>query len=253
MLENFFFEHKQKIIEAPDWMHEAEERRSYFRSRNWDRISEHLEYTLLLYSAGYPMSEIITTTQEMLERFHQHFDINFPEDKLQLWEADSYAYILWLLGLAVLSNHQESLERIPNWLSPDIDKNGDWIKDGAPLVDTPLKALLDLIGYSGKLQINPEPFFPKGVYPIIPEMLQPAADKGKLMRQYLKGWYKTNKDTYWYNNHKGGLFFGYCSFEAGMLAALLGIRLDESKFKEMSFYPKNYVDYARANGFATLK
>gem|GEM_PF-6517900 len=91
----------------------------------------------------------------------------FPEDKLQLWEADSYAYTLWLLGLAVLSNHKESLNRIPGWLSPDLDENGERILGGAPLVDAPMKALLDLVGYRGRIQVSPEPFFPKSVYMLI--------------------------------------------------------------------------------------
>lgn len=213
------------------------------------------------------MPEVITATHDMLERFHRHFDIDFPERKLQLWEADSYAYILWLLGLAVLSNHRKSLERIPNWLSPDLDGNGDRVKGGSPLVDAPMKALLDLIGYGGRLQINPEPFFPKSVYMLIPEIINPAQEtdkpsvsslekRSKLLQQYLRGWYKTNKNTYWYDYHEardGELFFGYWSFEAGMLSVLLNIYLDSKPFKEMGFYPQDYVQYALQNGFASLK
>ena len=256
-------------IQPPQWILDDPHQgaRRYHMGLSWVQISEAMEYTQLLYSAGHPMPEVITATHDMLERFHKHFDIDFPEDKLQLWEADSYAYILWLLGLAVLSNHRESLERIPNWLSPDLDENGDRIKGGASLVDVPMKALLDLIGYSGKLQINPEPFFPKSVYTLIPEIINPTQEtdnpvassrekRSKLLQQYLRGWYKTNKDTYWYNRHEkrdGENFFGYWSFEAGMLSVLLRIHLDSKSFKEMSFYPQDYVQYALQHGFASLK
>ena len=97
----------------------------------------------------------------MLERFHKHFDIDFPEDKLQLWEADSYAYTLWLLGLAVLSNHKESLNRIPGWLSPDLDENGERILGGAPLVDAPMRLcwIWSVIGVG--FRSVPNRFFPK--------------------------------------------------------------------------------------------
>lgn len=256
-------------ISPPQWILDDPHQgaRRYHRGLSWVQISEAMRYCQLLYSAGRPMPEVITATHDMLERFHKHFDIDFPEDKLQLWEADSYAYILWLLGLAVLSNHRESLERIPNWLAPALDTNGDWIKGGAPLVDAPMKALLDLIGYSGKLQINPEPFFPKSVYTLIPEIINPTqeTDKpvayfrekhSKLLQQYLRGWHKTNKNTYWYDYHEvrdGELFFGFWSFEAGMLSVLLRVHLDSKSFKEMSFYPQDYVQYALQHGFASLK
>ncbi|KPN73987.1 PoNe immunity protein domain-containing protein [Neisseria sp. 74A18] len=258
----------KKPLAEDGWdLNDPEDVETYYRRMSWDQISEAMEYTQLLYSAGHPMPEVIAATHDMLERFHKHFGVDFPERKLQLWEPDTYAYILWLLGLAVLSNHKPSLERIPNWLAPDLDENGDWIKGGAPLVDEPLKALLDFIGYTGKVQVDAEPFFPKSVYMLIPEIINPTREQGQpsvsptqrrteLMQQYLRGWYKTSKDTYWYDYHivrDGELFFGYWSFEAGMLSVLLDLPYFSKPFKEMSFYPKDYVEYARTHGFATLK
>ena len=225
-----------------------------------------MRYCQLLYSAGLPMPEVVSATHDMLERFHKHFDIDFPEDKLQLWEADSYAYTLWLLGLAVLSNHKESLNRIPDWLSPDLDENGERILGGAPLVDAPMKALLDLVGYRGRVQVNPEPFFPKSVYMLIPDIIHPPKNpdnpfessgilRGRLLRDYLKGWYKTNKDTYCYDYHKvrdGELFFGYWAFETAILTRLLHEDIEGQPLKAMGFYPKDYIEYARKQGFAVL-
>ena len=212
------------------------------------------------------MPEVVSATHDMLERFHKHFDIDFPEDKLQLWEADSYAYTLWLLGLAVLSNHKESLNRIPGWLSPDLDENGERILGGAPLVDAPMKALLDLVGYRGRIQVIPEPFFPKSVYMLIPDIIHPPKNpnnpyepsgipRGRLLRDYLKGWYKSNKDTYWYDYHKvrdGELFFGYWAFETAIFTLLLHANMEGQPLKAMSFYPKDYIEYAREHGFAVL-
>ena len=212
------------------------------------------------------MPEVVSATHDMLERFHQYFDIEFAKEKLQLWEADSYAYILWLLGLAVLSNHKESLNRIPGWLSPDLDENGERILGGAPLVDAPMKILLDLVGYRGRIQVSPEPFFPKSVYMLIPDIIHPPKNpdnpfepseilRGRLLRDYLKGWYKSNKDTYWYDYHKvrdGELFFGYWAFETAILTLLLHTDVGGQPLKAMSFYPKDYIEYARKHGFAVL-
>ena len=232
----------------------------------WNQLSAAMEYTQLLYSSGCPMPEVVSATHDMLERFHQYFDIEFAKEKLQLWEADSYAYTLWLLGLAVLSNHKESLNRIPGWLSPDLDENGERILGGAPLVDAPMKALLDLVGYRGRVQVNPEPFFPKSVYMLIPDIIHPPKNpdnpfessgisRGRLLRDYLKGWYKTNKDTYWYDYHKvrdGELFFGYWAFETAIFTLLLHADMKGQPLKAMSFYPKDYIEYARKHGFAVL-
>lgn len=255
-------------IKTPQWILDDPDygQRRYHRGLSWNQISTAMRYCQLLYSAGLPMPEVVSATHDMLERFHKHFDIDFPEDKLQLWEADSYAYILWLLGLAVLSNHKESLNRIPGWLSPDLDENGERILGGAPLVDAPMKALLDLVGYRGRVQVSPEPFFPKSVYMLIADIIHPPKNpdnpfesseiiRGRLLRDYLKGWYKTNKDTYWYDYHKvrdGELFFGYWAFETAIFTLLLHADMEGQPLKAMGFYPKDYIEYACKHGFAVL-
>ena len=255
-------------IKTPQWILDDPDygQRRYHRGLSWNQISTAMRYCQLLYSAGLPMPEVVSATHDMLERFHKHFDIDFPEDKLQLWEADSYAYTLWLLGLAVLSNHKESLNRIPGWLSPDLDENGERILGGAPLVDAPMKALLDLVGYRGRVQVNPEPFFPKSVYMLIPDIIHPpktpdnpfepsGIPRGRLLRDYLKGWYKTNKDPYWYDYHTvraGELFFGYWAFETAIFTLLLHADMEGQPLKAMSFYPKDYIEYACKHGFAVL-
>ena len=255
-------------IKTPQWILDDPDygQKRYQRGLSWNQISTAMRYCQLLYSAGLPMPEVVSATHDMLERFHQYFDIEFAKEKLQLWEADSYAYILWLLGLAVLSNHKKSLNRIPGWLSPDLDENGERILGGAPLVDAPMKALLDLVGYRGRVQVSPEPFFPKSVYMLIPDIIHPPKNpdnpfessgipRGRLLREYLKGWYKSNKDTYWYDYHKvrdGELFFGYWAFETAIFTLLLHADMEAQPLKAMSFYPKDYIEYARKHGFAVL-
>jgi len=239
-------------IKTPQWILDDPDygQRRYHRGLSWNQISTAMRYCQLLYSAGLPMPEVVSATHDMLERFHKHFDIDFPE----------------LLGLAVLSNHKESLNRIPGWLSPDLDENGERIFGGAPLVDAPMKVLMDLVGYRGRIQVSPEPFFPKSVYMLTPDIIHPPKNpdnpfepsgipRGRLLRDYLKGWYKTNKDTYWYDYHKvrdGELFFGYWAFETAIFTLLLHADMEGQPLKAMGFYPKDYIEYARKHGFAVL-
>ena len=129
-----------------------------------------------------------------------------------------------------------------------------------------MKALLDLVGYRGRVQVSPEPFFPKSVYMLIPDIIHPPKNpdnpfepseilRGRLLRDYLKGWYKSNKDTYWYDYHKvrdGELFFGYWAFETAIFTLLLHADMEGQPLKAMGFYPKDYIEYAREHRFAIL-
>jgi hypothetical protein len=53
------------------------------------------------------------------------------------------------------------------------------------------------------------------------------------------------KACYWYDRHKNldAGFFGYWAFEAGLVTLLWNI--DDSTYRDMRFYPKDLVDFAR--------
>ena len=103
--------------------------------------------------------------------------------------------------------------------------------------------------YSTMIGIN------KAYRPLL-KALQAGAERKdeaqKHLEAYLKGWYKGMKDCYWYNRHKGkfATHFGYWSFESGLVSVLCG--LDDSAFRDMLYYPKDLVDYARAHPFEPL-
>ena len=216
---------------------------NYYRRLSWRQSSNNIEFMQLKYSAGIEMREIVDETKSMLSRFEKHFSQDFPKEKLYLWEADSYIYILWLLSLAVLSDSKDYLQIIPTWIGSEDDSTD------LPLVDKPMKAFLDLVGYQGQVQVADKAFFPKSVYPLISEMIDAETHKkGELLKQYLKGWYKSNKDTYWYNYHKendGKLFFGYWSFESAVLALLLNINVGIEEIDTISVFPKDYFYWAK--------
>ena len=215
----------------------------FYKRLSWRQSSMNQEFVQLKYSAGINMNEVVAETKSMLSRFEKHFSQDFPKEKLYLWEADSYIYILWLLSLAVLSDSKEYLQIIPTWSGSEDDSTD------LPLVDKPMKAFLDLVGYQGQVQVADKAFFPKSVYPLISEMIDAETHKkGELLKQYLKGWYKSNKDTYWYNYHKendGKLFFGYWSFESAVLALLLNINVGIEEIDTISVFPKDYFYWAK--------
>ncbi|MBD8495268.1 PoNe immunity protein domain-containing protein [Pseudomonas syringae] len=65
-----------------------------------------------------------------------------------------------------------------------------------------------------------------------------------LMAQYLKEWYLASRREPYHDRHKSALFPGYWSLEAGAITFILGI--DDSTYRDMPFYPKDLVDYARS-------
>lgn len=236
-------------IVAPDYIRndpDPDKLNTYYMRLSWSQTSEMLELCQLLYSAGEEMEVVVAETQQMLDRFHRHFDQDFFERKLCLRESDSYTYILWLLGLAILVNDKTNLMRIPHWIG-----GKDW-GDPIPYVDPPMKSLLNFLGYQGVVTVSEQAFFPKSVYPKLAQIIsaQHSWQREELLQAYLKDWYKTNRNTYWYNNHKncdGRYFFGYWSFEAGALALLLDIDTQSSGIEQMPFFPKDFVNWSRAN------
>ncbi|KGQ41684.1 hypothetical protein JP28_12255 [Gallibacterium anatis] len=247
MLKFFENEKKENIFSytPPQYIQDRgkSEVKAYYKGLSWFQCSAQQECVQLKYSAGIEMQEVVNETKSMLSRFEKHFSQDFPKEKLYLWEADSYIYILWLLSLAVLSDSKEYLQIIPTWIGSE-DEHTD-----LPLVDKPMKAFLNLVGYQGQVQVAEKALFPKSVYPLISEIIEAETHKkGKLLKQYLKGWYKSNKDTYWYNYHKennGKLFFGYWSFESAVLALLLDINVSIEEIDAMSVFPKDYFYWAK--------
>lgn len=68
------------------------------------------------------------------------------------------------------------------------------------------------------------------------------------IKKYLDKWYQNTKLLTWHNyTPKNGKFFYYgrWSFESAVIVAILD--LDDSKFRENEYYPKDLVDYYRAN------
>ena len=204
---------------------------------SWGFASNRLELLMLQYSVGASVESMLESAKLTFAEFERHYTM-FPDEelKLKLWEANGYRYVMWLTGLAYLLGLKEYLPKIAQWISSNPDDGND------PLISL----LFNRLGVEG-LPTASELLHPKGYTPLY-ELLTQTQDKTKqqtLMQTYIRGFYKNiMNQTVWKGWDKEGcIYFGFWSFEAGMITHLLN--LDDSGYRDMTFYPKDLVEYAR--------
>ncbi|MYN04438.1 DUF1911 domain-containing protein [Pseudoduganella sp. DS3] len=79
----------------------------------------------------------------------------------------------------------------------------------------------------------------------LPIFAAPAAERPQLMARYLAEWYQSSRREDYFNRHETGYdFVGYWSWEAAAITLVLGI--DDTSYRDMPYYPKDIVDFARA-------
>lgn len=235
-----FLQNEFSEEETENWKERMKDNDADYKIRqSWGRCFERLELLILRYSAGDDISSLQTPCQEMLEEFKRHYEM-FPEAQMLYWEADAYQYFMWLLALAYLFNLPDYLPQIMTWFAHNTESDQDD------------KLICELCKQLGVAEFNRPAdwlMFDKP-YQYLFDALQAGATGDKAQAQthlanYLKNWYKGMKGCYWYDRHKGkfATHFGYWSFEAGMVTVLCG--LDDASYRDMLYYPKDLVDYAR--------
>ena len=77
-----------------------------------------------------------------------------------------------------------------------------------------------------------------------------AHKRPAMMLQYLEDWYEASRREPYHDQHpqtdlrSGRSYYGYWSWEAAAVTWLLGI--DDTSYREHQFYPKDLVDFAKA-------
>ncbi|MDD0977003.1 PoNi-like cognate immunity protein [Pseudomonas fontis] len=204
--------------------------------RSWQWASQALELLIQLYSGGEPISDLKNYAEHMFSQFERHKS-DFPNFTLELREPDAYQYILWLISLATLFDIPERMPNIARWVNHLPEENHD------PL----LFQLFARAGVSypcGRL-IHTKP------YAELQAALNATGDtQQQLISRYLKHWYSNMKNCYWHgrDRRQSAGFFGYWAFEAGMVTVLWNV--DDSNYRDLPYYPKDLVDYARAKHVA---
>jgi Domain of unknown function (DUF1911)/Domain of unknown function (DUF1910) len=142
---------------------------------------------------------------------------------------DNYLDFFWWLSLATCMNMDEAhLKRV------------------LALVNNAGKdALLDRIAVKlGDHQrvVASELAFPKQYGLLLKALDAPSDEQSKLVKKFLDGWYKGNRNKApWYDNHEGEDtgYIGYWCFEAALVVKLFGI--DDSTFRTHVHYPVDLV------------
>ncbi|MBW0449008.1 DUF1911 domain-containing protein [bacterium M00.F.Ca.ET.228.01.1.1] len=201
----------------------------------WMRAHTALELLICRYSAGDEVLSLRSTAVRAFTLFKAYRE-GFPRsNRLSLWEPDAYQYVMWLLSLAVLLGLKEWVPTIATWISTNPEDGHDVL----------VSRLFGRFGVSlpGESLMHEKPYA---------DLLRATETQGEAQRSamadYLKRWYGGMKNCYWYDRHKRlhAFFFGYWAFEAGLVTVLWNI--DDSSYRDMRFYPKDLVDFAREQG-----
>ena len=205
------------------------------------RVRKLIEDVWVRYSAGDPLEDIRERVQYAFEDLQRH-NKAFPEDDYKLWEPDAYYYIMMLMGWTVLFNLPECLDILITNISRDPE-------DGEDSFIYTLFSALGIPDFPGKQAglLHEDP------YGMLYDSLGGSKeDQQKAMKVYLKRWYKSEaiRGCYWCERHAFNppMHLGYWAFETGLLTVLND--LDDSGYREMNFYPRDMVDYCKAQGWA---
>jgi len=192
------------------------------------------------YSAGEPIESLVRQLSRCILLVERPVLPNAKHrtEPYYMDEPDSYAYAMWLLSLTKLLRHDALIPRVAALF--DVAKEENRGKDAL------FEALLQKLG----LPSVPANNCLKNMkaHPLLLEAISAEpAQRPKHVARFLDKWYPSMKACYWHGRHTRvpQNFFGYWAFEAGLVTYLWDI--DDSSYRDMPFYPKDLVDYARGH------
>ncbi|WP_322033147.1 PoNe immunity protein domain-containing protein [Paraburkholderia sp. J76] len=214
-------------------------------SRNrWSIASDSLESLLLDYTAGKPIEELRTQFPDVIRRFDIYVESaisprgkNPPEnvaDTFEITQLDAYVYVFWLLALCRLLGHSEFIPTVIGWVDKTLEFNRG--RDG--LFENVVQALTGTHVEAPRVVLHAVPY-----RPLASATIRKPDERPALVKEFVEGWYKGMKPTYWYGAHTDGLYFGYWCLEAALVTVLWDI--DDSSYRDNLVYPKDLVDFAR--------
>jgi len=214
-------------------------REDIIESYSWSLAGKKLYLLQLDYSVGCPVETLVNDFDGVLISHENTFlpkpkNTQFP---FNLVEPDTYSHILQLLSLAKLLGYDSQVPRFAALLDVKREKNRG--------IDELYETILDKLGLESIPNTN---HIPNKAYAVLLEVIHAMPQKRpKLMAEFLKKWYPSMKKCYWYGIHEKQplLFSGYWCFEAALVTYLWDI--DDSSYRDMQFYPKDLVDWARSN------
>ena len=214
---------------------------------SWDLALNRYENAILSYSGGLRIEEVNTLTELALKNLEKHKH-EFPDETFYFWEPDSFQFLLWCLSFVALSGKTEYLSTIARMYGTSPEVSGEAC----------MAQLFRLFNVQGIPDNTEEALvFPKSYQHLYNAIktgpLEPSKkEREESVKAYLRGWYKGMKDCYWYNRHKARFptFFGYWALEAAMVTLLFD--LDDSSYSHLPYYPKDWLEEARRQGYDQL-
>lgn len=213
-------------------------------SMRWHISRERFGHVMLLYSGGEKIERLGPELKTAIDAIEEHIDGEYPVmDEFDLAIQDSYVDALWLLSLTkLLGLGDEQIERVANIYA------ADETNDGADEIFELILAKLGRKSFEAEGLIHEDPY-----QSMLDCIKAEPAGRPALMTQFLKRWFKGQKECDWWGSHinRRGTpvldtgFFGYWAFEAALVTYLWDI--DDSSYRDLPHYPKDLIDYAREN------
>jgi hypothetical protein len=220
------------------------------KSFRWSICSEGLELLILHYTGGRPIEELRAQLPQVIEDFDIYIanersprSENPPRavaDTLEITQVEAFVYVFWLLALCKLLKHDEFIPKVMSW----VDKTYEFNRGRDILFENVVQALTGNHVPSDSVLFHPNPY-----RPLARATFYPQEERAALVKDFVESWYKGMKPTYWYGSHKDGIYFGYWCFEAALVTVLFDI--DDSSYRDHLVYPRDLVDWYRANSPAS--
>jgi hypothetical protein len=208
----------------------------------WGIASSRFQLLIGRYSAGDPVASMAGGVPQVLANIEASaLAHDYRTEPFYLDEIDTYAYAMWLLSLCKLLRLDPLLPRVIALF--DVAREDNRGRDAL------FEALVGKLG-GDSVPVKPAKAMLKMLkaHPILFQAIEAEPKKRPLLvAEFLKKWYPSMKGCYWYGLHEKlpQNFFGYWAFEAGLVTYLWDI--DDSGYRDLPFYPKDLVDYARAH------
>lgn len=214
---------------------------------------ELLNRVLLHYTAGESLESVSQLFDDMFSWFCKwHFDypvylkaleaefgdeLHLDASPVNLDEIEDYHRAATVLSLAVLLSKGRELLTLADLF---VRYRGEDL-----LIEELLSPAVD--------RVDGDEFFHVKPYdPLIDAFVtaEAPAEASVFVKKYLDGWYQAMERCAWHNGHTIHMehmtpYNGYWSFESAAICLIHGI--DDSSFRDNIVYPKDLIDWARAN------
>ncbi|WP_018969676.1 PoNe immunity protein domain-containing protein [Rubritalea marina] len=243
-------EHFKKFITECDWFIETFKESLIKPDAEQGEVNNAsralLKYSFMKMNAQYssgadlePFKEDLVVMLDLMEQYfaggHNKFGRG-KEPDIHTYNIDIFDQLLWTLSIAFMLGLPEAeFQKFAKVL--EIDQVED------KLFNFILAAAIEDRGYDPEMQ---ESHITKIRQTLKTAFTAEPEEAQKIVKQYISPvWMREHRSAGWYGTHKGPGYSGYWCYEAAAVTCILG--LDDSFYRDHKYYPKDLVDYYRAN------